>query len=103
MDADVERIGREMDDSVILGISIPCGDAKYAVIGRASDPVTKCTTSFMDANGLTFVFIDIDSEQGRNLIDVAGFSKKDIPYVYSVKRLAVIHARSCPKTTREIL
>jgi hypothetical protein len=119
MDADVERIGREIDDSAIREIvakkplhelviysdthvGIPCEGAEYAVIGRAGDPVTKCTISFMKANDLTFIFIDIDSDRGRDLIDLAGFSDMDIPYIYSAKGAEVVHTRTCPKTTREL-
>jgi hypothetical protein len=120
MDAETARIGQEIDDSAIREIAaknpphelvvysdthvgIPCKGAEYAVIGRAGDPVTKCTIRFMKANDLTFAFIDIDSDQGRDLIDLAGFSEIDIPYIYSAKGAEVVHTRTCPKTMRELL
>jgi len=119
MDADVERIKREIDDSAVREITaknppremvlysdthvgIPCKGADYAVIGSNRDTVTGCTTRFMKDNGLTFAFIDIDSEQGRDLVDLAGFSDNDIPYIYAAKEAEIVHTRTCPKTMREL-
>jgi hypothetical protein len=84
-------------------VGIPCEGADYAVIGKTGDPVTECTIRFMKENGLTFIFIDIDSKQGFDLMFIAGFAEMDIPYIYSAKRAVVVHIKSCPKTMRDLL
>ena len=99
MDADVERIRREMDARIEKLVSAE--GVGYVIFIKPNDAESDCLVNFMRDNSLKVEIHDISTETGFVAMDRYSLMDCDVPCVCSPEDYSTIY-EGCPERVRSL-